>query len=771
MKELMKSHYRLKTLRSLITPIFLVVALTGCASTMAYRKASKAEKARDYETAMIEYKAALDRDPGNIDFRLKFEQNRYAAAFVHFQNGRRAFEKGDIETAKKEFLRAQELDPSNDMAGQELARIAAIETSRAKKQPEPVRTFEELKNNSRTDPSFQSQMEPKVTGPITFRMTQDSKMTYETLAELAGLNIIFDRDFRGVRVPVDLNNVDIYQALDILSLQTGSFWQPMSRNTILVSPDNQTKRREYEQHILKTIYLSNSVTSTEITEAITALRTILNMRYIAQYTATNAIILRDTPDKIAIAEAILNSVDKSKPEVVVEALVLEVDRNQLQTLGIQPPTGTSLTFGHPAASTTSTTGGATTTTTPNNNVNLRDLDSINSGSFSVSIPNVTAQALASASNAKLIQNPKVRATDGKLASIRIGSKVPVPSGSFQPAFVGATGTPVVQYVYQDIGVNLDITPRVLLNREVSLTVLVQVSALAGDRDAGGLKLPVFTNRSIQHEIRLAEGETNILGGIITTTEAMSVSGIPGLKDIPILKYLFGQETKQRDNTEIIVMLTPHIVRMPALTEDNLRGIYIGTETNTRLRGPSAPSAPAAPPAPATPPTPSQPARPLPPGVTPGTTQPALAPNAPAAPRATDATVSFNPSPMTLPAGNATPVNIAINGNNIFAADLVISFDPSAVKIQEIRDGGFLSRDGQILAVVGKVDSEAGTARVTIERPPGAPTLSGSGALVTLMLQPGTRKGDSVLRVIDFKLRDAAGNVSEGKAAEVRVTVP
>src|SRR6185295_7770753 len=158
-------------------------------------------------------------------------------------------------------------------------------------------------------------------GPITFRMTQDSKLTFETLAELAGFNVIFDRDFRGTRIPVDLNGVDIYQALDIVSLQTGSFWQPMNKNTILVSPDNQTKRREYEQHILKTIYLSNSVTSTEITEAITALRTILNMRYIAQSTSMNAIIVRDTADRIAIAEKIIQDIDKAKPEVVVEVTV------------------------------------------------------------------------------------------------------------------------------------------------------------------------------------------------------------------------------------------------------------------------------------------------------------------------------------------------------------------------------------------------------------------------------------------------------------------
>ena len=760
----MNSHYSLKRLITLISCGVILVLLAGCASGRGpYRRGNRAELERDYDTAMREYRAALERSPGKIEYRQKYEQTRFAAAFAHFEAGRRALEKGDLPVAKTEFQRTIEIDPTNDFAKQELQKVLNIEQSRQQRQPEPARTFEELKENTRIDPRFQNQLEPTLREPITFRMAQDSRVAYETLADLAGLNAIFDRDFRGQRIPIELNNVDIYEALDILSLQTNSFWQPVNKNTILVSPDNPTKRREYEQHILKTMYLSNSVSATEITEAITALRTILNMRYITQITSTNAIIIRDTPDKIAIAEKILNDIDKSKPEVVVEALVLEVDRNFLRTLGINPPNGIIYTGPPPAQTTTGPT---------NNVVSIRDLSQINSGSFSIAIPAATAQFLATSGNAKLLQNPQVRASDNKLASIRIGSKVPVPSGSFQPAFVGATGTPVVQYVYQDIGVNLDITPRVLLNREVSMVVVVQISALAGDRDAGGLKLPVFTNRSISHEIRLAEGETNILGGIITTREAMSITGFPGLKDIPILKYLFAQETRERDDTEIIILLTPHIVRMPDLTRENLLGLNIGTEVNTRLRL-GAYSGTALPPGPVTtaPPAPGTQRPPLPPGVTVGQqpAQPATPPGP--EPRPTNATVTFTPNPIALAAGQTTPVNIVITGDNIYSADLTIAFDPAAVRIQDIREGGFLSRDGQIIALVQKVETEAGTARITIERPPGAPALSGNGSLITLALQPGTRSGDSVLRVIDFRLRDQQQNVLIGKSAEARVTSP
>ena len=762
----MNSHYRLKPSATLLTVLaVLILVLSGCASSQAFKRGRQAEARQDHETAMMQYKIALDRDPGNIEYRLKYEQERYAAAFDHFEKGRRAVEQEDYDTAKREFTRTLEIDPSYVLAEQQLMKINEILTSRTQNAVAPEIELEQMKQLTRTDPSVSTQLEPKVRGPIDIHITQDSRTAFETLAQLAGLNVIFDPDFRGQRIPIDLSNVDIFEALDIIALQTRTFWKAINKTTILVSPDNQTKRRDYDELVLKTIYLSNSVTSTEITEAITALRTLLNMRYIAQSTSMNAIIVRDTADRIAIAEKIIQDIDKAKPEVVVEVTVLEVDRSLLRQLGILPPPGTTLAYRTPG----------TSGTTATNTVPLNNLGAINTANFTFAIPDTVAQFLETDSKTKLIENPRIRATDGKLASIRIGQRVPVASGSFQPAFVGATGTPVVQFQYVDVGVNLDMTPRVLLNREVSMTVLVQIQALAGDRTIGGVTQPVFTNRSIQHEIRLAEGETNILGGIITDVESTSMTGIPGLKEIPILKLLFAQERKSRDQTEIIIMLTPHIVRMPNILESNMRGLYTGSETIPRLR-----TSPAVPAIGATVPTPVPPGQP--PAVSPvpgaaGNAPPAATPPAvtvvpPAANvQPTNATLSFAPSPITLSANGPTTVSVTVNGNDLSGADITFAFDPAMFRIREMRDGGFLGRDGQAVAIVERVDTASGTATVSLDRPAGAPSVSGTGNLVTIVLEPNAQRGEGALRVTDFRVRNAQQVVQVGRTTEVRVIVP
>lgn len=765
-------RFRKTALRAFL--VFLVLGLTGCAASKAYKRGLHAELTKNYETAMAEYRIALDANPGNIEYQLKYEQARFNAAFAHFEAGRRALDKDDYAIAKVEFTRTLEIDPSHVLAEQQLEQVNAVLAAKSRGTAEPEIQFEELRQAARTDPSVQSQLEPKLAGPISVHMTQDSRVAFETLAELAGFNVIFDPDFRGTRIPIDLNNVDIYEALDILALQTRSFWKPINKTTILVSPENQTKRRDYDDLILKTVYLTNSVTSTEITEAITALRTLLNMRYLAQSTAMNAIIMRDTADRIAIAEKIIEDLDKAKPEVLVDATVLEVDRNTLRQLGLLPPQGTQLAF------TGGTTAGGDSSNTATNVTTLRGLQNLNSGSFSLNIPPTVATFLATSSNTRLVQNPRVRASDGKLAQIRIGSQVPIASGSFQPAFVGATGTPVVNFQFVDVGVNLDITPRVLLNREVSMTVTVQVRALAGDRDVGGVTQPVLTNRQVQHEIRLVEGETNILGGIITDTEATSLNGIPGLKNIPFLRYLFSREQKTRDQTEIIIMLTPHIIRMPNIRESNLRGLNTGSESAPRLRTPSSTGAGGG--TPGTIPAPGNaapaggpgagaavtPAAPVPP---PAPGQPPAAPpnTPPATQRTTSSTLTFSPSPVTVPATGTATVNIVGNGTDFYGVDLTLSFQPGSINIREVREGGFLSRDGQIVAFVQRLETESGTLRISLERPPNAAPVSGTGNLVTLVLERGPQGGGSTVRVTSFQIRDAQQNVSNGNPTQVSVT--
>src|SRR5262245_29214684 len=765
----MNADYRLKTTTLLAVTALLAICLTGCAAKKAYERGLHAEVTKKFDTAMTEYKAAFDKDPQNIEYRLKYEQARYNAAFAHFEAGRRAFEKEDYPTAKVEFTRVLEIDPAHPLAAQQLEKVNAVLNARNRGAVEPEVQFGQLRQTTRTDPTVQAQLEPRLTNPVDIHMaSQDSRTAFETLAELAGLNVIFDPDFRGTRIPIELDKVDIFEALDILALQTRSFWKPINKTTILVSPDNQTKRRDYDDLILKTIYLSNSVTATEITEAITALRTLLNMRYLAQSTSMNAIIVRDTADRIAIAEKIIEDLDKAKPEVLVDATVLEVDTNLLRQLGILPPIGTQQ---NPVAITfngATTTTGTTTTTT--NTTTLNRLAHIGTSNFSINIPPTLVQYLATSSKTKLIQNPSVRASDGKLASIRIGSQVPIASGSFQPAFVGATGTPVVNFQFVDVGVNLDITPRVLLNREISMTVMVQVRAVADFRDVGGVSQPVLTNRQVQHEIRLVEGETNILGGLITDTESTSMSGLPGLKNIPIMKYLFAREQKTRDSTEIIIVLTPHILRLPNIQEINMRGINTGSETIPKLRAALGGQPPAGSPAATAPGGAAAPATPVTPP--PPTPAPAAPPNVPpAVQRNTNSTLAFSPSPVTLPATGTATVNIVGNGTDFYGVDLTLSFPPGAFNIREVREGGFLSRDGQIVAFVQRMETENGMLRISLERPPASTPVSGTGNLVTLVLERGDRRGDSTLRITDFRIRDAQQNVFVGKPAEVTVSVP
>lgn len=742
----MKAHYKLKTLATLL---ILVLAASACAAKQAYKKGTQAEIARDYETALEQYRTALLEDPGNIEYRLKYEQARFTAAYEHFEKGRRALDAGDVNTARAEFARATEIDPTHDFGRQELADVDRVIASRNQRTPEPILDFEKLRDSTLTDPNLGSQMRTSLTDPITVSMTTESRTLYENLAALAGFTVIFDSRFRTARTTIEIQNKNIFEALDIVSLQTRNFWQPLNENTILVLEDTQQNRRDFEDHILKTIYLTNSITTNDLNSILNVLRTVLTLRGVFQSETQNAIVIHDTPGKVAMAERIIRALDKSKAEVVIDATVLEVDRNQLRDLGIVPPGESTLSFIPPGASADSTS----------NSVSLRDLSNVNSGNFSVSIPNSLAKFIANNATARLLQNPRIRTTDGVTASLRVGSEVPVPTTSFQSTNIG--GGVNTAYTLQQVGVQLDIVSKVLLTREVSLNVTVTVRSLAGDRQVGELLIPVFTNRIVAHTIKLQEGETNILAGIISDTQTQNTTGIPGLKDIPFLKFLFGQEHKTRDQAEVIIMLTPHIVRMPDITEEDLKGVNVGGETNLRLRPDY--STPSTAPAPAPPA-----AAPVPPAAAPGQRGAAPPPAPPATP--TTAVLSFAPAPVTVVSGD-TSLNLLLNGSDILGAEMTLAFDPASFTIRDVRDGGFISQNGQVVAFVQNVDNQKGTARITIERNPGAPVVAGNGTLVTLMLQPGSKKGASALRVTDFGVRDGRQVLHPGKPLDVQVTVP
>src|SRR5688572_24872565 len=738
----MNANYRLKTLSTLL---IVVLITASCAARDAFKRGAEAEVVKDYEKAMEYYRQALELNPGDIEYKLKYEQVRFAAAFQHFQQGRRALDTGDLDVARTEFERATKIDPTHDFARKELADVERLINSRTQAQPERNQTFEELVAANRTDANLGAQMKTNLTERIAvFRMSTNVRTIYENLAAQAGFQVIFGRNFPTRNATVDLQDVNIFEALDLVALQTSTFWQPVNETTLIIYDDTQQNRRDFEDHIYKVIYLQNVITTNDLNQIMNVLRTAFSLRGIYQYEPGNAIVVHDTPQKVALVENVISSLDKAKAEVVVEAMVMEVDRNILRDLGILPPDSTVLSFTPPGVA--PGPGGS-------NAVPIRDLNNVNSGNFSVTIPNTVAKFVATKGSARLLQNPQIRTTDGVTASLRVGQEVPVPTTSFTNTTIG--GGAQTSYSMQQVGVQLDLVSRVLPARQVSLQVTVQVRALAGDRLVGDVLIPVFSNRVVAHTIRLAEGETNILGGIISEIESTSVTGIPGLKDIPVLKYLFGQEHKTKDEAEVIIMLTPHIVRMPEVTLADVRGIVVGSESNLRLR-PSYGS-------PTPPPIPPRPAAPPPAGAT--------VPPVPAGPPTpTTASVAFA-SPVTLAPSGTTSVNVNINGPNILGTDLTLTFDPTAFSIKDVHDGGFLGKDGQIVALVHNIDNKKGTATVSLERPSTAPLVSGSGTLLTLSLEPGTKKGPSPLKVTAFGVRDARSTVHPGGAAEVQVTVP
>src|SRR5262249_35294133 len=382
---------------------------------------------------------------------------------------------------------------------------------------------------------------PLSDAPISLKMVNDIKIIYDTIAKQAGINVIYDPDFPARRISVELNNVTLEQALDIVSIQSKSFWKPVTENIIFVAQDTTQKHKDYDEQMVETFYLANTIQSQDLTEIANGLRQVLNLTKVQQLNSQNAIIVRDTPDKLAIARRLLKDIDKAKPEVVVQVEVLSASTDRLRDLGILPGQSASIAF-TPNTSTTNngTTGSTTSSSTgvPLNKLNLGNLDSY----YSVTLPGATANFVLTDTMTNIIQNPEIESIDGQPAKLNIGSRVPIATGSFQAGVgVGTTAVnPLVntQFTYIDVGVNVNITPRIHTNHEVSLKVALEISQVTGTATIGGIQQPIIGQNKIEHDIRLREGEVNILGGLFTKTDSKTVNGWPGLAQIPLMKYLF-----------------------------------------------------------------------------------------------------------------------------------------------------------------------------------------------------------------------------------------
>jgi general secretion pathway protein D len=286
---------------------------------------------------------------------------------------------------------------------------------------------------------------------------------------------------------------------------------------------------------------------------------------------------------LVLAEKLVEDMDKAKPEVMIEIAVMEVDKNILTTIGTNPPTSISISMSPVTTDKNGNTSGGGSGS-GGSSYSLPQIANLAAGNFYLTVPGATMSFLMSDSNTKVLQNPQVRAMDNEKASLKIGDRVPVATGSFTPG-VGGAVSPLVstQFQYLDIGVNVDITPHIHSDKEVTLKMSLEISSVTGQTNIGGIVQPIIGQRRIEQQTRLGDGDVNLVGGILADTETKSLAGYPYLSRIPILKYLFAQEDKQRQQREIVFAITPHIVRAQNITEQNLRLVDVGTATVTGVR--------------------------------------------------------------------------------------------------------------------------------------------------------------------------------------------
>jgi general secretion pathway protein D len=764
--------------------IVLVAALvlTGLSATKLqaqsanslYKSGQSAETRQDYDAAFDFFQKANAKNPKELGYRTALYRVRQTASSSHLTKGLKLLQSGDQQAALAEFLHAAAIDPGNEAAQQAITHLRqkgglpASESEAAV----PEISSDQQDINSISAPV---DLKPLSNEPLTLHMTEDAKVIYQAIGKAAGVNVLFDPDYNSKRIQVDLNNVSLLDALRIVGTMSSTFWRPVTANTLFVAQNTRIKRTELDEQAVQTFYLSNAWQQNDLNDVQTALRNVLTSAKIYGVASQNAIVMRGTPDELLLAQKLINDLDKARAEVVVDIAVMEVSKNWERTLGVSWPSsiGVALTPPNSTSSTSSgsgTTAGTTTTTT---SPTLYDLAHLKATNFAVTVGSATLNLLLSDSNTKVLQSPRIRATGDQKATMKIGSRIPIATGSYQTGAATAVVSSLVntQFQYQDVGVNIEMTPTIHFDHDVTLKIKIEVTSQSGSVTISGVTEPILSQRVVDQVIRLREGEASILGGIQNNQEQQNSTGIPGLSSIPILKYIFGSKDHTIQNDEIVFVVVPHIVRSQELGESNLRAIDTGSGQSIDLRhnsdsntGPTPDAAPAVrpialpnsqvgtapgqtaeaaapalmsqltaaaqnPPNPVLPPQPVAPQRPRPPAL--ATT---VAPAEPAPASGGAASFTLTP-PAAAPAVGATfQIPIVLNGaTDIASVPIQLQYDPTHLTLVNVAGGDLLNRDGQAVALIHR-DDGPGNITVVAARPPGSTGISGSGVVCILTFQ-------------------------------------
>ncbi len=714
--------------RAFLLAAVLVTAFvtSGCAAERAFRQARDHEQRQHWDLAVMAYEKANELDPVNMKYQTALFRSKMQAAQTHLMRGRLHRSAGQLDLAKVELEQSVALDPTNDVALQELKRVEQeIEERRA--EVAGGTPTERAKARARGRSAAPPMLHPASDEPISVSFPPDSpiKKIYQALCAASGINVIFDPQLKDDKFTIDLRNLTFQKALETAMRQAGHFYKVIDEKTILIAQDTQQNRKEYEDQVVRTFFLSNG----DVKDVSQMVRGLLDLRRMGTIPQLNAIVIRDTADKVAVAERLIEVNDKAKAEVVLDVELLQLSTTKLLELGA---TLSSYKI------TGSPNLGTGTTSLP-----WQDLLKLSLSDFNFTVPSVAVSFIKQNSDSELLAKPQLRIAEGEKAQLVIGDRVPIPVTTINTQqAIGQSGViPVTSFQYQDVGIKLDIEARVHHNREISLKLTVEISEINGyvENENQG-RQPIIGTRTITTNIRLKDGETSFLAGLIKNKKVSSKEGLPFLSEIPLLGSLFKKTSNDVKHDDIFLTLTPHITRAPQITEEDLVPVWVGTENNVsfsglnvRLESPQAPETPFDPPAEAPASRPVAPTGPVP-GTMPGRAILPVQGSGPNDP------FRRTPAPAPAPAPK--------EGSNILSGDaaqrsaaFVESAGPRPLALGlEIENGELAVGETALLTLSGPSElADAGALEVTIEWDPAVaelvavtpgPWRTGSAALNT-----------------------------------------
>ncbi len=778
---------------------FLLLASTGCAAHRAFRAAEEEERSQHWDLAILAYQKAAEMDPENLRYKISLTRARNRAALVHYDRGRLYRASGNLDLALIEFEQAVAIDQTIATALQELKKVKADIEAR-QQEIEGGTPVEKAKAKTRGVRANAPLLNPSSTKPIDLIFSTETpiKKIYSYLGTAAGINIIFDPQLKDDKFSLDLRNVTFQKALETVLRQAGHFYKVLDEKTIIVAQDNTQNRKEYEDLVIRTFFLSNG----DVKDVSAMIRSILDLRRLGTIPQLNAIVIRDTADKVAVAEKIIEINDKAQSEVLIDVELVVLNTTKALELG------TKLSSYSTTASLTSAAG-----TTDGGSLPWNQIWKLGLKDFTFTIPTVTFNFIKNNSDAEVLAKPQLRIAEGAKAQLIIGDKVPIPMTTINTQqTIGGTVVPITTFQYQDIGIKIDIEPRVHHNKEVTLKLTVEVSNQNGSVTTSSGTQPIIGTRTITSTIRLKDGETNVLAGLIRNDKTKTKSVLPFLGDLPLIGALFNDTYEQSSRTDLLMTLTPHIVRAPSITEEDLIPVWVGTENNvsfsgtsTKLESPRAPGSPFDPiveppaagraPAGTVAPTPGgaqAPAPRTPPGTRRGTalqgssgdsslnafpealgvqSEKVVAAAATTSTTERSVSLTLDPSAADVAIGGSTNVSIMGGGglSDLNALEVTVEWDPAIAEVTGISPGPW-AKSLPVGTVRFEADRVPGKAHLVWNRA-GAGIGLPEGVLAGLMVK-GTGQGRSVFRVTAGSAIGRNGPVHPlGVPAAIRIGEP